>query len=299
MEDLSHYKQNPDAFFHDAFIRNIGLLTEEEQKILRESRVAIVGCGGVGGYHLLTLLRLGVGNFTIADMDTYSLVNIQRQAGAYMDTIGRNKAEVMQKMALSINPHVQIRHFPEGVTVNNVTSFFDGADVFIDGIDFFSIEERRLLFRTALQNGIYAVTAGPLGFSGALLVFSPEGMSFDEYFDLHDKQSYEEKLIAFGVGLAPASLHMHYIDLDSVDLRSKKGPSLVSACMLCGVLAATETINILLKRRRPKAVPHYLQFDPFLRQCKSGYLRKGNRHIIQLIKRWYLRKRLLSKKQKP
>lgn len=282
-------------FYEEAFSRNIGLLTQEEQSKLRECRVGIVGCGGVGGFHLLNLVRLGVGKFTIADMDTYNIVNIQRQAGAYTDTMGRNKAEVMHKIAQSINPYVQIKSLTGGVTPENVDSFFEGVDLFIDGIDFFAINERRMLFKKAYEKNICAITAGPLGFGTALLIFVPGKMTFDEYFDMHDGLSYEEKLIAFGVGLAPASLHMKYISLGSIDLRAKKGPSLVSACVLCSSFAATEALAILLNRRPPQAAPHYLQCDPYLRALRQGYLWGANRNPVQLFKRWFLKRRLLKK----
>jgi len=293
---MGGWYEDSNRFFEEAFSRNLGLLTKEEQSRLRDCRVGIVGCGGVGGFHLLNLVRLGVGKFTIADMDTYNVVNIQRQAGAYTDTIGRNKAEVMRKIAESINPYVQIKSFTNGVTPENVDSFFEGVDVFIDGIDFFAINERRMLFKKAYEKNMYAITAGPLGFGTALLIFAPGKMTFDEYFDMRDDMPYEEKLIAFGVGLAPASLHMRYISLGAIDLRAKKGPSLVSACVLSSSFAATEALAVLLNRRPPKSAPHYLQCDPYLRKLRQGYLRGGNRHPIQLLKRWYLKNRLLGKK---
>jgi tRNA A37 threonylcarbamoyladenosine dehydratase len=76
---------NPDAAtppvwdYHEAFSRNIGLFTVEEQEKLRRSRVAIAGMGGVGGVHLVTLARTGIGNFTIADPDRFELANMNRQ----------------------------------------------------------------------------------------------------------------------------------------------------------------------------------------------------------------------------
>ncbi len=294
-DDFSPYFNDADTYYKEAFCRNIGLLTQAEQDKLRHSTVAIVGAGGVGGFHLINLIRLGVGNFHIADMDSFEVANIQRQCGAFIDTLGHNKAETMEKIALSINPHLKLKVYPEGVSRKNVDDFFSGADVFIDGIDFFSIEERRLIFNKARDKGIYAITAGPLGFGSAMLMFSPKGMSFDEYFDLTDKMSYLEKIIAFGVGLAPAALHMRYLNLNSINLHSKKGPSLVSACNLCSSLAATETLNILLNRKKPKVVPFYFQFDPYEHCSKKGYLLWGNRHPIQRLKRWYLLKKFGKK----
>src|ERR1700710_1789821 len=101
--------------YEEAFDRNIGWLTEWEEAALRGKRVAIAGMGGVGGVHLLTLARLGIGAFNLADFDTFDLANFNRQVGASMDTVGRPKLEVMAQMALSINPELRIRRFPEGI----------------------------------------------------------------------------------------------------------------------------------------------------------------------------------------
>src|SRR5712671_2169680 len=81
--------------YDEAFSRNIGWVTEWEQLALRHKRIAIAGMGGVGGFHLLTLVRFGIGAFNIADGDVFDLVNFNRQAGAMLDSIGRSKVAVM------------------------------------------------------------------------------------------------------------------------------------------------------------------------------------------------------------
>ena len=68
--------------YDNAFARNIGWVTHAEQSVLRDKRVAIAGLGGVGGVHLLTLARLGIGNFHVADFDTFDVANFNRQVGA-------------------------------------------------------------------------------------------------------------------------------------------------------------------------------------------------------------------------
>ena len=67
-----------------AYSRNIGWVTEGEQARLRLARIGVAGLGGVGGAHLLTLCRLGISNFNIADFDDFEVHNINRQAGASM-----------------------------------------------------------------------------------------------------------------------------------------------------------------------------------------------------------------------
>ena len=109
----------------------------------------------------------------------------------------------MAEEARAINPELDLRVFAEAVTPANVGEVLDGVDVLVDGIDFFALDARRLVFREARARGIWAVTAGPLGFSTAYLVFSPTGMSFDDYFDFAHAADRLDELVAFLVGLAP------------------------------------------------------------------------------------------------
>jgi molybdopterin/thiamine biosynthesis adenylyltransferase len=281
-------------FYQKAFVRNLGLISSEEQKRLESSRVAIAGMGGVGGIHLITLARLGIGKFTIADADSFELPNINRQYGASIRTLGLNKAEVMKDMLKEINPFANVRVFTQDIDQGNIDEFLRDSDIFVDGIDFFSIDVRRWLFEKARQMKIPAITAGPLGFSSTLHVFTSNSMSFDEYFDINDEMTYTEKLIAFAVGLAPSATHMKYLKLNFVSLKERTGPSLSPACNLCSSLVATEVINLILKKRPIKAVPHYFQFDPFRQIYKKGYMPWGNKNPIQRFKRWWLMRKVSS-----
>ena len=280
--------------YRESFKRNLGLVSETEQERLSRARVAIAGLGGVGGIHLATLARIGVGRFSIADLDTFEAANLNRQYGATMETMGKSKVEVMASAVRSINPGADVAVFPEGVHEGNIDAFLEGADLVIDGIDFFSVDARRLLFNRARQKGVWAVTSGPIGFGATLQVFSPEGMGFDEYFGINDGMSYIEKMVAFTVGLTPWPLHLKYMDLSKVNLATGTGPSFASACNLCASLVATAAIDILLKRRPIKSVPHYTQFDPYRGVYRKGYLALGGRNPLQALKR-----RILSKRIRP
>ncbi|MBN8605366.1 MAG: ThiF family adenylyltransferase [Caulobacterales bacterium] len=89
--------------------RNLGFVTQEEQEKLRAAHVFIPGVGGMGGACFLTLLRAGVGNFTIADIDTFEISNLNRQVFAFTDTAGRSKAEVAAEAAARINPEAKLK----------------------------------------------------------------------------------------------------------------------------------------------------------------------------------------------
>lgn len=268
----------PPFDYTTAFSRNIGWTTESEQQSLRGKRVAIAGMGGVGGFHLRTLARLGVGRFCIADLDDFELANFNRQAGAGMSTLDRSKVEVLAGMARDINPEADIRVFPQGVHAQNLAEFFRDVDLYVDGLDFFAFEAREQVFAYCAEHRIPAVTVAPLGMSAALLNFLPGGMRFEDYFQLRDRPELD-KAIRFLVGLAPGLLHRHYLaDRTRVDLRARKGPSTVIACQLCAGVAAAETLKILLGRGKAWAAPHGIQYDAYRNRRAHTWRPGGNRN---------------------
>jgi molybdopterin/thiamine biosynthesis adenylyltransferase len=269
--------------YREAFSRNIGWVTREEQAILRKKRIAIAGMGGVGGIHLLTLARLGIGAFNIADLDIFELPNFNRQAGAMLSTLGKPKAQTLAKMALDINPEIDIRVFSEGVKQGEASEFLKEADLYVDGIDYFEYGIREEIFSTCARLKIPATTVGPMGMSAALLNFIPGKMTFEEYFRL-DGQSDEEKGIRFLLGLAPGRLHFDYlVDPTAVNLAEKRGPSTPMACQICAGLAATEALKILLNRGKVLAAPWGLQFDAYRNKMVRTWRPMGNRNPIQQL----------------
>src|SRR5271154_3634725 len=103
---------NPRFSYGEAFARNLGWFTDYEQQALRGKTIAIAGMGGVGGVHLLTLARLGIANFKIADMDAFDTPNFNRQVGAMVSTLGQPKVEVLARMVRDINPEAKVTEFP-------------------------------------------------------------------------------------------------------------------------------------------------------------------------------------------
>ncbi len=272
------------AFDYDvAFSRNVGWVTQQEQARLRNKRVAIAGMGGVGGSHLLTLARLGIEKFNIADLDTFETANFNRQAGATVSTLGRAKVEVLTEMARDINPNCDIQIYPHGVNTENMAAFFEGVDLYVDGLDFFAFQVREDVFRHCAGQGIPAVTVAPLGMSAALLNFLPGGTSFEDYFQLAGRPELE-KAVRFLVGLAPNVLHRNYLaDTSRVNLAERRGPSTVMACSLCAGIAGTEALKILLGRGRVLAAPHGIQFDAYRNKMAHTWRPGGNRHPLNRI----------------
>ena len=276
----------------EAFERNFGLVSRDEQKRLAGALVSIAGCGGVGGLHAHALARIGIGRFRLTDPDTFSVPNINRQIGATVHTVGENKAVITRQMIQSINPEASVEIAAAAIGASTAEDFVKGADLVIDGIDFFAIGARRELFAAAWRAGIPALTAAPLGFSSTLHIFAPGGMSFDDYFDLHSNQEPLDQLVNFLAGLAPKALHAPYMDLSSVDTATGRGPSSIIGTQLAASLVAAEAVRILLSRGPSRLAPHYLQIDAY-RQCvRKGYLRQGNRSWSQQVNRKLLKERL-------
>lgn len=272
--------------YSQAFSRNIGWVTQEEQEQLRNMRVAIAGLGGVGGNYLLTLARLGIGKFHIADFDRFDVPNFNRQVGATVSTIGLPKVDVTAAMARDINPEIEIKVFPDGVNGDNLAEFLDGVDVYVDGLDFFVFSTRQQTFAMCAKLGIPATTVAPLGIGAALINFLPGKMTFEEYFQWGERPE-AEKAVRFLVGLAPAGLHRSYLAVPSaVNFAERRGPSTIMAVQLCAGIAATQVLKILLKRGNVLAAPHALQFDAYRDQLAHTWRPGGNRNPIQRLAIW-------------
>ena len=269
--------------YHTAFSRNIGWLTPMEQAILRGKRVAIAGLGGVGGSHLLTLTRLGIGAFTIADLDAFELANLNRQAGARISTMGQQKTDALCAMARDINPELVISTFDRGINDANIDGFLQEADLYVDGLDYFAVPARRTVFSACAKKAIPAVTAAPLGMGAAVLNFLPGGMSFEEYFQL-EGQPEQEQLIRFLLGLSPRMLQRGYLVYpDAVDFARRRGPSTPMACDICAGMAATEALKILLGRGGVLSAPRGQQFDAYANRHVKTWRPGGNRNPLQRI----------------
>lgn len=275
-----------------AFSRNIGWLSKSEQESLAKRRIAIAGLGGVGGAHLTTLARLGIGAFKLADFDAFEVHNFNRQAGAFVSTLGQAKSAVLTRLANDINPDAVVDVFADGVNEDNVDRFLEGVDVYVDGIDFFAMDARRLIFDACHRKGIPALTAAPLGMGVAFLMFDPKGMSFEEYFRL-DGVSEIEQYARFIAGLSPAMLQRTYLQDDAaVSFRERRGPSTIMACDLCAGVMGTEVLKVLLNRGPVRAAPWGLQFDAYRQRFVRTWRPFGNANPLQKLLIAMIRPRL-------
>ena len=118
------------------FYRTKLLLGDDDMQRLKNSTVALFGVGGVGGFVAESLARSGIGNFVLVDNDTVSFSNINRQIIATIQTVGKNKVEVMKGRILSINPNANVIAKKCFYLPQNSSEFdFNLYDYVIDAVD--------------------------------------------------------------------------------------------------------------------------------------------------------------------
>ncbi len=169
--------------YDEIYQRNLGLFTKDEQNRLKNAKVAVAGVGGVGSYQAVALARLGVGELSIMDPGIFDEPDMNRQYGALSSTIGINKAEATAPILMDINPGLKLNIRTEAAdTVAQVDEFIAGAALVIDAIDYAGFRPKQLLHERARKQGMY-ILSGPIpGFGASLQIFSPTGMTVEEYY---------------------------------------------------------------------------------------------------------------------
>ncbi len=166
--------------YEQLFAVNWGLLSEDEIKKIRNTRVFVCGCGGVGGSVSIILARTGVEHFTLADPEDYEPSNTNRQIACFADTLGKNKAEVIASEIRRINPGVEVRALKK-LSPRGVTKIVKEADVVIPAADDFAWSI--VVARKAAESGKPVVIGYPTGLLGRVTVIPP-GKQVERYFGL-------------------------------------------------------------------------------------------------------------------
>ena len=135
------------------------MLGKEGLERLRSANVLIVGVGGVGAYAAEMLVRAGIGRVTIADSDSVSESNINRQLIALHSTVGRLKTDVLAERLIDINPELQLRVVPEYIKDEKTDEILDSDtfDYIVDAID--TLSPKLALIKGALDRKIPIVSS--------------------------------------------------------------------------------------------------------------------------------------------
>jgi molybdopterin/thiamine biosynthesis adenylyltransferase len=180
-------------FYGERTDRNLGWITEEEQGLLRRSTVCVAGCGGMGGVAAELLLRAGIGEVRIADLEIFDSSNIHRQVAAGIDTVGASKAFATARHLRSIIDDTTLVVYPQGIVSSTAAPFVEGADLVLDEVEAWAIAARIALHREARHRGVPVMNGNSIGAGTRLFLFTPEsdtmeqclGLTYEDAQDFH------------------------------------------------------------------------------------------------------------------
>ena len=171
------------------YARNIPALTSEECALLRQKRVLVVGCGGLGGHIIDQLARIGVGFLRVVDGDVFDPSNLNRQLLSNVSVLGQGKAKVAAEYITRINPNTRVESVEAFLTEDNGKALVADCDIVMDALD--NVSSRRALANACAQANIPYVYGAIQGWVAQAAVSMPGdnliGKLFPEEVDIRDK----------------------------------------------------------------------------------------------------------------
>lgn len=156
----------------ERYQRNLGVISPSEQAKLLQSKVVIIGAGGLGGTVLELLARMGIGKLIIADKDIIVDSNLNRQILFTETNLGQRKTEVAIKRVEEINSFIEIVGHSVFINSDNVGKIIEGAEVVVDALD--NLPSRFVLQKACRDLKIPLVHGAIAGFNGQLTTIFPE-----------------------------------------------------------------------------------------------------------------------------
>lgn len=172
--------------------RNKNMISETEQKLLEHKSVCIVGCGGLGGYSIELLARLGVGCLTVIDGDIFDESNFNRQLLSEERLLGYSKAEAAKERVLSINSQVKVNVQSKFLTKENAKDLLAGHNVVVDALD--SITTRKILASACDHLKIPLVHGAIAGWYGQVATVLPGDGLIEKIYQNDDAKGREKEL---------------------------------------------------------------------------------------------------------
>ena len=166
------------------YTRNIKTLSHEENEKLKDCKVCVVGCGGLGGYVIEMLGRIGVGHITAVDGDGFDESNLNRQILSDTYCLDKNKSIAAKERMERVNPLIRLNPINEMLTIENCKKIIQGHDVVVDALD--SIDTRRLLQNMCEESNIPMVSGAIAGWYGQATTIYPKERTLD--FIYRDKK---------------------------------------------------------------------------------------------------------------
>jgi len=204
----------------ERYHRNLGVISPAEQVKLLQSKIAIIGAGGLGGTVLELLARMGIGELIIVDKDVMGDSNLNRQILSTENNLGKSKTEIAVKRVKEINSSIEITGHSIFIDSDNIKKVIRGVEVVVDALD--NLPSRFVLQKACRDLKIPLVHGAVAGFNGQLTTIFPQDKGLELIYGSERKLPTQGSEVELG---APTVI-----------------PALIAS------LEAQEVIKILLKR---------------------------------------------------
>lgn len=178
--------------YDELFERNYGIFDKKQQKKLRESRILIIGTGGIGGFAANCFARAGVENFVLSDFDDFDSSNMNRQIFCNIETLGKNKAEMTAEALKLINPSVKCEVHKGKMSFSEIGNQLGKCDFVFPAADDFPFS--LTVFRMASRMGVPSLIVVPSGLWARVSIIPPGSEAVEKLFGLpvFDDRDYDE-----------------------------------------------------------------------------------------------------------
>ncbi|MBC8249449.1 MAG: ThiF family adenylyltransferase [Anaerolineales bacterium] len=281
--------------YEQFFSRNLGIFEAEEQEKIRNARVLIIGCGGIGGVVAMVLARSGVGHFVLMEPDPYEPSNMNRQVTCFTNTLGKNKAVVTREAILKINPEAEVTVYERALVPAEIEEVIKPADIIMPAADDWALS--LMVFRIAKKLGKPAVMAYPVGALGRACTFLPDSPSAEECLAMPFGLSYDE-LKEYSDSPEARRVLQYYVTegawreewFDRWCEGEFPHAQICTTVWITACLAAMEILKLITGKWKPVAAPYYWHITPTTARIKKFGLFR--RLISRLSRREWVQRQL-------
>ncbi|WP_313018323.1 HesA/MoeB/ThiF family protein [Acetoanaerobium noterae] len=174
------------------YSRNKNLMSDDEITLLSQKKVCVLGLGGLGGYIVEMLSRIGVGSLTLVDGDVFDETNLNRQLFSSMNNLGSSKALEAEKRVKGINPLTKVIPVYEFVDSSNAMKIIANHDVIVDALD--SIDLRKYIAKVCTELNLPLVHGAIAGWYGQVATIYPNDTTLDILYPKDIKRGIEKEL---------------------------------------------------------------------------------------------------------
>lgn len=276
--------------YEELFERNYGIFEHQEQEKIRNARVVIIGCGGIGGVVAISLARSGLEQFILIEFDRFQPSNMNRQITCCSDTLGVNKALTVKDSILKINPQAEVTLIERALEPDEIDEVIQMGDVIMPAADDWALSIVTLDRAKELDKP--AVMAYPVGALGRVSTFLSDSPYASECLVMPYRLPYDQ-LKVFTDDPDNRRILQYYCTegkwtqewFDGWCEGNLPHAQLCTTVWITASLAAMEIIKLISGKWKPVAAPRYWHITPeSARIARFGYTRRLLSRMIR--RRW-------------